>query len=123
MISIYYREVNGTYNKNNDKRIHVLEVRGHAGAAEPGMDIVCAAVSVLVQTCAAELLKLYDDGKLKEEPLVELDEGMATIAYSYPLPDPEQLYLVIDTVLIGLENIAEMYSDYVSIQVNRDFTH
>ncbi len=33
--------------KLTDKR---LEVRGHAGYSEPGKDIVCAAVSILIYT-------------------------------------------------------------------------
>lgn len=36
-------------------------IEGHAGYAEPGKDIVCAAVSALSQTCVMSIENLTDD--------------------------------------------------------------
>ena len=40
---------------------HGVTITGHAGYEEPGKDIVCAAVSVLVQTLAASAKRLTAD--------------------------------------------------------------
>ena len=43
-----------------------IEVTGHANYAPPGFDIVCAAVSTLVDTLVASVEDLPDDG-IKED--------------------------------------------------------
>ena len=45
-----------------DEKNMVLEVEGHAGKMPSGENIVCAAVSILVQTLAANLIKFQDHG-------------------------------------------------------------
>ena len=38
-----------------------IEISGHAGYAEPGKDIVCAAVTALTQTLIQSIENLTDD--------------------------------------------------------------
>lgn len=45
-----------------DEQNIVLEVTGHAGYGPHGADIVCAAVSILVQTLVKNLIKFSDHG-------------------------------------------------------------
>ena len=40
---------------NDDKISYEVKAKGHAGAGKYGQDIVCAAVSVLMQTLANEV--------------------------------------------------------------------
>lgn len=55
MIQVTYNEVNGEM---------ILRAEGHAGYAEKGKDIVCAAVSVLMQTLAYSIgTCMMDDGR------------------------------------------------------------
>lgn len=56
-----------------------LRLNGHAGYAEKGQDIVCAAASILVYTVAQMMVDLREQGRLIEEPLIRLDEGNAVI--------------------------------------------
>jgi uncharacterized protein YsxB (DUF464 family) len=73
-----------------------LEVRGHAGYGEPGKDIVCASVSVLVYT----FVKYYDADILTDTPdCMTIDTGN------------------LDTSFIqkGFEMIQEEYPDYVRL--------
>jgi uncharacterized protein YsxB (DUF464 family) len=52
-----------------------LRLSGHAGSAPYGQDLICAAVTALVSTLGQYLLDLYEDGLLKERPLVQLGPG------------------------------------------------
>lgn len=86
-----------------------LSVRGHAGYAEAGKDIVCAGVSALFFAAYAELrnrgFKYF----------VDQDDGYATLK-AYPSAEERHTCLVIfDTVVAGLENIAQQYSDNIQL--------
>lgn len=86
-----------------------LSVRGHAGFAEAGKDIVCAGVSALFFAAYSELrnrgFKYFAD----------LDDGYATIK-AYPSAEERHTCLaILDTVVAGLENIAKQYPDYIKL--------
>ena len=61
-----------------DKNL-VLTVKGHAGQAEHGKDIVCSAASILAYTVAQSVADMRDAGKLKKKPTIRMDEGDAII--------------------------------------------
>ena len=62
-----------------DKRECSLLVKGHAGQADIGQDIVCASASILAYTIA-QIVKLMDEnGELAKPPTLELNEGDSTI--------------------------------------------
>ncbi len=92
-----------------------FEFDGHAYFDEIGSDIVCAAVSILSQTCVNsfyELLNidvaLYEDeeeGFLK----VDLPETLSTDQY-------DRTDLLIGQMVIGLKGIADMYPEHVTIE-------
>ena len=42
-----------------------IELKGHAEAGEPGKDLVCAAISILVQTLARTLQRAEQRGRTK----------------------------------------------------------
>ena len=58
---------------------YVLHMEGHAGQADVGHDIVCAAASILCYTAAQTALDLYEQGKLRKKPRVEVGKGDATV--------------------------------------------
>lgn len=86
-----------------------ITVTGHAGYAEPGKDIVCAAVSVLTQNLIASLDTFTDDlGDYHIEP------GNINIAYENL---SEQGKLLVDSFFIGICQIQEAYgSQYVQVR-------
>ena len=57
---------------------HRITVRGHAGSAEEGKDLVCAAVSALVLTAAANVRRMEDKG-CTYSTAVTVDKGDAEI--------------------------------------------
>lgn len=88
-----------------------LSVRGHAGY-NPGNDIVCAAVSALVQTFEASAREFTADGMQSS-----LRDGEALI--SWPRAPTAQLSLLIDSLYLGLCRMSESYPDHVSVECTR----
>lgn len=80
---------------------------GHAGYGGYGQDIVCAAVSALVQTLIAAIEELTED-----KIIYEIRPGNTYVHYGNL---SEQGRLLIDSFFIGLGMIAEAYPDSVRI--------
>lgn len=85
-----------------------IQIEGHAGYAEKGKDIVCAAVSVLSQTLIRSLESLTHD-----KIWYVLREGYINIEY-WNLS--EQGKLLVDSFFLGICGIAESYPDYLEIK-------
>ena len=104
MINIFYDEKNYT-----------LTIDGHAGYAKKGQDIVCAGVSTLAYTLSSYLQKMN-----KEQRLIyfyaTLNDGRATIECLPKDNFIDEVSLVYDVVMNGLESIMRSYPDNVSIK-------
>lgn len=85
-----------------------IVVQGHARYAEAGKDIVCAAVSALVQTLVRATEDLTSD-----DVATTMQTGFVTITYHCP---SEKLQILLDSFFIGAGMIAERYPDHVMIQ-------
>ena len=88
-----------------------LSVTGHAGY-NPGNDIVCAAVSALVQTFEASVKEFTTDSVK-----ASLQDGDAVIAW--PRAPTEKLSLLVDSLCLGLAMVAEAYPDNVTMTCTR----
>ncbi|MDI9441998.1 MAG: ribosomal-processing cysteine protease Prp [Firmicutes bacterium] len=94
-----------------------FEAEGHAGYAEYGEDVVCAAVSVLTQTAIIGLCKV-----LSIDCELDLDEESGTMFCLLPADlSPEkwqQAQLVLEILYAGLLDIStnEDYQRYVSLK-------
>lgn len=119
-----------------------VKAEGHAGAGEYGQDIVCAAVSVLLQTLANEVTEAaragllavgvvaHGDGWMKVEMTptdqtqdmadawVELvQDGIDALAESYPENvELEVHYVYADTKELEPDKLADMVSGKMSLQ-------
>ena len=83
-----------------------FSVKGHAEQGEKGHDLVCAAVSAIVQTAVLGLTDV-----LKLDAGVELSDGEGDCVLTRDM-DPvtaEKAALLIDTMQKGLQSIAEAY--------------
>lgn len=85
-------------------------VVGHAGAGPPGHDIVCAAVSALVQTFALSAEELTGD-----QIRCDIQPGRAVIEYGN-LSDRARLLK--DSLFVGVREIAESYPECVKFMSN-----
>lgn len=103
MITIKVRKKNGSYEEFISK--------GHAGYAEAGQDIVCAAVSALVITTVNSLERFTDDRFEVQE-----DDGFVSIRFRDMLS--ERGMLLMDSLLLGLTEIAGSYNNrYLTVKV------
>jgi len=88
--------------------IHRLRVEGHAGAGRYGEDIVCAAVSALVETLALGL-KTYGLGSAGHRSLVE--EGRAEFWFQAEC-DP-RVEIAVRWIALGLKDLALSHGQFV----------
>ena len=109
MIKVKY-----TYDRN--KRECSLLVKGHAGQADKGYDIVCASASILAYTIAQVIKAMDHHGDLGEPPTLDLEDGNATIVCraedDYTFSEMMQSFFVIRT---GYAVLAHNYPQYVQI--------
>ena len=84
-----------------------ISVTGHAGAGPPGHDIVCAAVSVLLQTLVASIEELTDD-----EIEYDINPGNARLEYEHL---SEKSRTLMGAFFIGISGIAAGYPEYVTL--------
>ena len=85
-----------------------ISVKGHANYAEYGRDIVCSAVSVLVQTLIQSVENLTAD-----KITYDMQPGNVNIKL-FSLSD--QTKVLIDAFFIGIEGISKAYPDNVILK-------
>lgn len=85
-------------------------VSGHSGYAESGSDIVCAAVSVLIQTLHIGIVDVI--GKPLE---VHVDDRKALIDLRWRERSDDRVRVLAETVFRALRATAESYGDYVKL--------
>ena len=78
--------------------------KGHAGFADSGNDIVCAAISMLVTNTINSIEEL-----LHEEVQVKDDEITGYIDCRFPNDVSEHAELLIDSMILGLDTIVKEY--------------
>ncbi len=85
---------------------------GHAGAAQAGEDIVCAALSMLgINTVnAIEKLALPDGGY---EDASDPEKGYISIRIKEPCHDSD---LLIEAMIMGVNYLTEAYPQYVRLK-------
>ena len=94
-------------------RIRRLECIGHAGDAAQGENIVCAAVSVLMQTCVNAIEQVAG-----VQPKTTADEARALIALELPETTEQQAHdaqIILRTTLQGLTDISHEYPQLVKL--------
>ncbi len=97
--------------KRKNEDIIGFRIEGHAGYADRGNDIVCAAVSVLAVNCANSIEKFTDDFFTERE---DEERGMVDFELSGEISQQSQLLL--KSMLLGLRSIVRQYGEkYVQI--------
>lgn len=97
---------------DRDNRINGFTCSGHAGYAEKGTDIVCAAVSALTQSAILAMERLVGiDLKLK----VDSKTGFLDCSWVNIPKKAEQTELIIKMVALGLAEIQKQYPDHLKV--------
>ena len=96
--------------------IEGFDITGHAGFAEAGEDIVCAAVSVLAINTINTLEKLL---KQKFE-LVEDQKngGLLQVALSDEGQNDPAVQLILSSLELGLKDVEQSYPKYIKTNIN-----
>jgi len=79
-----------------------FDVEGHAGYADKGQDIVCAAVSMLVINTINSIERLTDD----KTSLVECEER-GQINFRFATYASHDAHILVHSMILGLESIQE----------------
>ncbi|HHV72440.1 MAG TPA: ribosomal-processing cysteine protease Prp [Clostridia bacterium] len=98
--------------RNKEQSLEAFLVEGHAGYADYGQDIVCAAVSTLTQTAILAIEELTG-----EEPVVDLSEGRLYCEVPSRISAKKQAIIstILETMFVGLMAIAKEYPSNVAI--------
>lgn len=98
--------------RNDGGFIRGFTVKGHAGYAEEGSDIICSAVSALAYTAAGALKKMAGiDGYTERYGYMKC-EVPADISGS----DKEKAEIILETIVLGFKQIEHSYKEFVSVK-------
>lgn len=93
-----------------------VTIQGHANSGDFGHDLVCAGVSALALTLAANVGNLRDC-RMVRQPIVELNPG-DTVIEGKPIPRHKATAeLVFQSVCVGFEVLAGKYPQYISYEI------
>ena len=89
-----------------------FDLSGHAGYAESGQDIVCAAVSVLVINAVNSIERFTED-----KTSCTADEETGNIEFRFEESPSHDAELLLDSMILGLEEIEDSreYKSYIDI--------
>ena len=102
--------------RNNQKKVTGFEISGHAGYAEEGSDIICAAVSAIAYTA----IGYFDEKKIGGKvPQYSIEDGYLKSEIDANSPDPA--YAVMEAAFIGLKQIEYSYGDEYIKVIDKSF--
>ncbi|NLD46342.1 MAG: ribosomal-processing cysteine protease Prp [Clostridiaceae bacterium] len=97
--------------RNDEGFIREFTVKGHAGYAEEGSDIICSAVSVLAYTAAGALKEMAGiDGYTEKHGFMK-----CTVPADISGPEKEKAEIILETIVLGFKQIEHSYKKFVSV--------
>ena len=94
--------------------IKTIEATGHSGYADLGQDIVCSAVSTLLETLANGLTEV-----VKAQVKVVVDENIPHLSVTLNEPDKEKCkyaQVLMQSTLLGIKGVAQEFSKFIKIK-------
>lgn len=97
---------------------HIIEVEalGHTGYGESGQDIVCAAISSILQTAVLGVLSVAGvQAKLERND----KKGFLKLTLPKKLTKEERrdLDMILNTMFLGVSDLKQGYSDFIELEV------
>jgi uncharacterized protein YsxB (DUF464 family) len=96
-----------------DKSIVAINCQGHSGFDQHGSDIVCAALSSIIQTAALGLMQVVG-----LQISFKKRDDIGSLQFTLPSLDAVQRRdadMILDTMLIGVDNLYDSYSDFIEL--------
>ena len=103
------------YLKPSNGSIH-MTLKGHAGAAPKGEDLICASATMLAYTVAQAVQFMHEQGKLKKKPKISLREGSATIIATPNEDDYAEALHTFWVAQCGVHVLAHNYPQNVKLE-------
>ena len=103
------------YQKPSQGSIH-MTLKGHAGTAPKGQDLVCSAATMLAYTVAQAVQFLDEQGMLKKKPKISIRDGEATVIAT---PTEEGYAMTLHTFWVaqcGIHVLCHNYPQAVSME-------
>lgn len=100
--------------KNN--KISEIICDGHTGYGVEGEDIICAALSSIVQTA---LLGLLEYAGINVDYDRDIDKGYLKIAISSDITTEQRKAAdaILETMLLGISDLYQGFSDFIELEV------
>ena len=97
-------------------KIRSVECDGHTGYGEEGEDIVCAALSSIVQTA---LLGLFGVAEINVQVTRSDADGYLKMVLPQNLDSiqADRAEVILRTMLLGIRDLHEGYSDFIELEV------
>lgn len=93
-----------------------LTLRGHAGAAPKGEDLICAACTTLAYTAAQAMHSMNAQGKLVKPPKISIRKGKASIIATPKEEAMTEALTMLRTVQCGAQVLAHNYPKHVQFE-------
>ena len=88
--------------RDRNEVVKGIDINGHAGYAEYGQDVICAAVSALALNMANSVETFTDGG---------------SFSFSFPDKISSESQLLMKSLILGLENIRDEYgAEYIKFR-------
>ena len=97
-----------------NQTVKTIEATGHSGYAEEGQDIVCSAISTLMQTLANGLTEF-----VKADVKVVVDEQTPHLSVTLCEVNQDKIkfaQMLMQTTILSLKEIANGYSKFIKIK-------
>ena len=98
-----------------DGHVVSLDADGHTGYGEAGEDIVCAAVSSIIQTALLGLMQVA--GIAVKYDRHDEDGRLRFVLPTLSGKDRHSADMILDTMLLGLSDLYETYSDFIELKL------
>ena len=103
------------FHKQGEDFVRIVS-KGHTGYAVHGEDIVCAALSALIQGAAIGILKVVG---VEAEYRVNEDKGSLDLVIPANIGASERhdCNVILGTLFASVEDLREGYSEYIEVEV------
>lgn len=100
-------------NINCDIRNRKISVKGHARSGEPGKDLICSAVSILVHTIAHNL-RVFEKTGACTDVVVRVDKGDAEFSFTPVDEYVDHVEISLVSVTTGFFLLADDYPEFIT---------
>lgn len=90
-----------------------LTLKGHAGFAAAGSDIVCAACTTLAYAVANGIQAMWQDGVLEEQPKIRMEPGNCLLEWQVAEGYEERQTIFLAAIAETYDLLARSYPEHV----------